>query len=922
MHGKTRNALLGYGLASDLIEKIGDRGHTLGELRALSRQKLLGHYTSDEVDQIKARIDRTPIPETVIETVISKAGGACCYCGDGNSTRPFQIHHVDPYSETQDNSEENLLLVCPTHHVVIHSNDVSRLEQRGERRRWHATIEIASDFAAKGLAFPFGTFQALDYESAPKPVELVEFGPLSPSTALISYPEELAVAARARLELSSFLLILGGSGSGKSTYATALGGLYEKDGFRVFRHCYGKQAHDSLKQVSLFISACVRKAIVILDDANTWATAADLQQLGKIVSGLKHVRVIANWTADDSDDGSKLQASDLPKQVLLWSDLRPAVVETLLKHEGDIVESLQKYESDRSIGSLGLGSLHSRLEERISALGDKPKTVYEFIFGLRGEGVAVAEEFRKLVQEDRTDIPVLHVAIEQIAGFEQPTSIEETVAACLRAEGSGYPPASQEWVEAALNRQVRCKRLVRVRDRYTTIHRKWAARIIAAGLESVVAKPATELLLKHDFQVASASPERLLRLWSWLRSLDESRPFVKGWEKSLSLDDWTQLVGGCARRGLMEVGFVARQMHLLFDNSTWTSTVAKSFEQNAAAITSLIYGASPTDWYWLHQISMAMEHACPDAWTRILQGWDRKSVAALLRETPLDQFDNFWWACGKARSLCPGWLEGVGEYLTWEDFSERLNSVEAGDLRSLFEAFEVFGALGHKLRRSMLRRVCEAMKAALAGATIEDLRLRETNTTMMSLTLFFPEDVQRAFAVIDVQKFGQALGRSLPRHWRPLCTLSSWAHQSGSKVCEQIISWSNLSDLEQQVQRYGTSNRYELRLLLHFLRSSSVEHRESLAANLNALVRRACESKDSEASSILTAYHRLHPELGMALAAGIGIELKEIKEKAEGVALEAVRQKFRDKDATGEDYEININEQDSEDAGEKSPCDN
>src|SRR5205814_10535644 len=134
MHGKTFNALLGYGLSSDLIEKIAHRKHTLTELRALSRQKLLSHYTSDEVDQIKLRIERTPIPDDVISLVTSRARGGCCYCGDGNSARPFQIHHIDPYSETQDNSEDNLLLVCPTHHARIHANGISRLEQKSERR--------------------------------------------------------------------------------------------------------------------------------------------------------------------------------------------------------------------------------------------------------------------------------------------------------------------------------------------------------------------------------------------------------------------------------------------------------------------------------------------------------------------------------------------------------------------------------------------------------------------------------------------------------------------------------------------------------------------------------------------------------------------------------------------------------------------
>lgn len=89
------------------------------------------------------------------------------------------MHHIDPYSETQDNSEDNLLLVCPTHHSTIHTRNTSRAEQKRVRHLWHASVEIAFDYASKGLQFPFGTFQALDYESNPKPAELVEFAPLS-----------------------------------------------------------------------------------------------------------------------------------------------------------------------------------------------------------------------------------------------------------------------------------------------------------------------------------------------------------------------------------------------------------------------------------------------------------------------------------------------------------------------------------------------------------------------------------------------------------------------------------------------------------------------------------------------------------------------------------------------------------------------
>ena len=622
MHKNTRNALLGYGLATDLIEKIDANGQTLGLLQELNRKQLLNYYTTDEVDQIKERIGRKQIPQEIVTTVTSRAGGACCYCGDGNTSRPFQIHHVDPYSETQDNTEENLLVVCPTHHAAIHTNRINSTDQKIERRRWQAMVDIASDFTTKGLSFPFGTIQALDYRSDPKPIELVEFGPLSPSTALTCCPSELASEARGHLDASSFLLVLGTSGSGKSTYATALGGLYAKEGFLIYRYNNNKQNRDSLKQVSLFVSTCVRNAVIILDDANTWATATDLQQIGKLVLGHGHIRVIATWTSDDSDDECKLQSSDLRKQVLTWPDLRPTVIETILAHEGDIVEALQKFERDRSVGSLGLGSLHSRLEDRILALGKNPKTVYEFIFGLRGDGAAVADEFRQLVDEGRADVPVLHVAIEQIAGFERPSSVQETVEACRRVEvGGKFPLASSAWVEDVLHRQVRNKRLIRVRDRFTTIHRKWAAKLIAAGLISPIAKPTTELLLKADFEIETALPERLFRLWSWLESVDEAELYIIDWEKHLTLGDWTKLVRRCAQVGLKETGFIAKKMHQHSLGNAWTEKVAKAFEHNATAISHLVCNSSIADWYWMRNVSMAMEHACPNAWKHILINW-------------------------------------------------------------------------------------------------------------------------------------------------------------------------------------------------------------------------------------------------------------------------------------------------------------
>ena len=83
MHGKTRNALLGYGLVTDLINKIAKCEHTIEVLRALSRKELRKHYTEQETEKIKSQLERQPIPDATIQAIIQKSGTAGCYCSDG-----------------------------------------------------------------------------------------------------------------------------------------------------------------------------------------------------------------------------------------------------------------------------------------------------------------------------------------------------------------------------------------------------------------------------------------------------------------------------------------------------------------------------------------------------------------------------------------------------------------------------------------------------------------------------------------------------------------------------------------------------------------------------------------------------------------------------------------------------------------------
>jgi hypothetical protein len=392
----------------------------------------------------------------------------------------------------------------------------------------------------------------------------------------------------------------------------ALAGLYEQSGFGVFRHRFEKHANYLFRQVCLFASTCVRKTILILDDLNAWARSEDIQRLAKLVAGRTNICVIATAALEDSEDGARLQAVDLPGQALTFAELKPAVVEAMLNHEGEIVSALKTFQARSLARPLGLGYLDSPLKHQIQMLGSNAKTVYEFIFALRSRGAAVADELKLLCEADRSDLPILHLAIEQIGGFEKPAALEDIVEACRSVESSAkVPPVTRGWIEKVLEQQVRDRRVIRVRSCYTTIHRKWAANLIAAGLNSPISRAVTEAMLKPNF-APSGDPGRLLRLWSYLSSLDESRPYTKFWERSLTQDDWTTLVRNCAEAGLEELGAVADRMHLLKDGPAWKNCVGEVFQACSSKIAELCYAASEDDWYSLNEISMLMAHACPD----------------------------------------------------------------------------------------------------------------------------------------------------------------------------------------------------------------------------------------------------------------------------------------------------------------------
>lgn len=373
MQARTRNTLIGLGFDTDLIELIAKNNHTVDVLRSLSTAALKDKYSDEHVALIQAKIKRQPIPEETVTRVLAAAGGVCCYCEDGVATRPYQIHHIHPYAATQDHSEENLLVVCPTHHVVIHQVRIPAFSQRLARRKWQTLVSLADRYRGTGLSFPFGSFVAVDYDGQPSASELVREIRVAPPTALAVSKHSLALEVKQIVLRDGFALLLGRSGDGKSTLAVGVSGLLRHDGWMVFRYRPpDRDNRHALKEILEFIAVAARECVLILDDVNTYMSATDLEDVAAATSG--KAAVIATWTRETGGEDTRVELH-LPKWVSTdWPAISTHVISFLAAHEPEVVREVQAIEGNKSVWRVGLGMFEDNLIDRMKRYEQEANT--------------------------------------------------------------------------------------------------------------------------------------------------------------------------------------------------------------------------------------------------------------------------------------------------------------------------------------------------------------------------------------------------------------------------------------------------------------------------------------------------------------------------------------------------------------------
>lgn len=907
MHRGTRASLTALSIPTDLFDAIERLGHSLENLRSFSASQLRSYYTDAHADILEQKIKRKPIDHAVVSDILAASARSCAYCSDGDSAKPFQLHHIGHYAATQDNTADNLLLVCPTHHAWIHRTGESEERQRSTRRQWYSLVEVGREYASRGMTFPYGAFESLDYMTPPRVTEILAPFPATPSTAASLSQHSLAQACIEQITLTNFVLIVGGSGSGKSTLAVGISGAVGGPDRRVYRYRRGAsiEARQVLREITTFLGVKVVKSTLIVDDANTWATPADMEQLAAAANS--STQVVATWTGGKLVDDPTVEVRLLAHRKLLnWEDVRPSLVASLLKHEVEVVRMLRETRP-KDIRNVGHGTGDRTLESLLQQYASTSKSVWQFLFLLRGGWGAVREDLALLINDDRADGPVLYAAIEQIADVERPVRSSEAVLA-LTGDSSGGGPLEDSWIEQVYEGLVSRRMMLRVRNGFTTVHRQWACALIDAAIERDDARPTADLLLHRVFDVHASKPRRLMVLWSWLWYEKHGGKFVRDWAESLGLEDWTDLVRNAAASGIVDVGMVANRMHLLFSSPGWTSVVGAAMESNEEAIGALVASATADDWYWLGELFMTLNYARPECAARVLLHWPAERAAVAVRGLRPEMLNSAWWFLAGVRKHSRAWCDGVGVLIDEASKEEVAKRFQRGDVASVKRFSEILERLGVPVRRRDVTAYAGLMRNLLQGALLSEIEL---DFDLSDWLEFFPSEAEMVAASLDPVALAVELAVASPRYWGALLELSAFAQRAGVEFGRRVAD-AVPETIGENIRLYDEPGAHELRLLVWQLAYGSPATRAARAVQLQEPVRRACGRSEVERPQLVQAFWALDASRGELLAQEYGVPVpdRNMLEEIGRPLLDAlpnaevIRRKLAFLDASGENYDV------------------
>ena len=139
----TINALMARGIDSEISKYISNSGHTLNDLKQMSKDELLNLGLSSVQIKLLWSENRPPIPTQVLSSVLHKSKMTCCICRD--HTQPVVVHHIIEWAKSRSHDENNLVALCLTHHNQAHttstlSQNLSPEQIKHSKDQWESDI--------------------------------------------------------------------------------------------------------------------------------------------------------------------------------------------------------------------------------------------------------------------------------------------------------------------------------------------------------------------------------------------------------------------------------------------------------------------------------------------------------------------------------------------------------------------------------------------------------------------------------------------------------------------------------------------------------------------------------------------------------------------------------------------------------------
>lgn len=145
---------LKYGVPSVLASKYENLSLSVSSFRKLSIEILKKNYNLDdgEIKSVKAYLKRQTISQEVMQRLLENNNFTCCCC-KGVKSDAYIIHHITKYEISQDNSYDNLAVLCPNDHDLAHrgtglTNSLDAEQIKIAKDNWEQIVKLQKLVAA------------------------------------------------------------------------------------------------------------------------------------------------------------------------------------------------------------------------------------------------------------------------------------------------------------------------------------------------------------------------------------------------------------------------------------------------------------------------------------------------------------------------------------------------------------------------------------------------------------------------------------------------------------------------------------------------------------------------------------------------------------------------------------------------------